>query len=113
MTMMNSLVRPIAFNTFSLLGTTYSGHMTPFPAILALWDFWVHIRSPYHSNKASHIEVSVNDFFHIGTILHVPYVDPYYGHVRFWQNLYDSWFRCKNDTIENVIILENFLNLIR
>jgi len=41
MTMMNSLVRPIAFNTFSPLGTTYPGHVTPFPAILALQDSWV------------------------------------------------------------------------
>jgi len=113
MTMTNSLVRPIAFNTFNPLGTTYPGHVTPFPAILALQDSWVHICSPYHNNKASHIKASVDDIFYIGTILCVPYVDPYYSYVQFWQNLYDSWFGCKNDTIENVIILENFLNLVR
>ena len=81
MTMMNSLVRPIAFNAFSLLDMTYPGHMTPFLAILALQDSWVHICSLYYSNKASYIEVSVDDHFHIGTILCVPYVDLYYSYV--------------------------------
>ena len=104
------LVKSIAFNAFSPLDMTYSGHVTPFPAILTLWDFWVHICSLYH--KASYIEASVNDCFCIGTILHIPYVNPYYGHVWFWWNLYDSWFECKNNTIENVIILENFLYLV-
>ena len=79
--MMNSLVRPVTFNAFSPLDTTYPSHVTPFPAILALWDSWVHVCSLYHSNKASHIEVSVDDHFCIGTILCVPYVNPYYGHI--------------------------------
>ena len=113
MTMMNSLVRPIAFNTFSPLDMTYSSCVILFSAILTLWDFWIHIYFMYYSNKAFCIEVFVDDHFHIGTILHIPYVDPYYGYVWFWRNLYNSWFRYKNNTIKNVIIFENFFDFIR
>jgi len=54
----------------------------------------------------------VDDFLNIGSILHVPNVDPYDGHVGFGGYLDDAWFRGKNNIVEQVVILQNIFNII-
>ena len=78
---MNGKVRSIVLNAFGSLNATYSYHMTPFPAILALWDSQVHICPTYCGDKTSHIELSIDDFLSIGIILCVPNVDLYNGYI--------------------------------
>ena len=87
--------------------------MTPFPAILALWDSQVHICPTYCGDKTSHIELSIDDFLSIGIILCVPNVDLYNGYIWFQQNLYNSRFGGKNDIIEYVIDFEDAFNFLR
>jgi len=74
-------VGPIALNVFGPLNATNSCHVTLFLAILTLQDSRVHIYTMYCSNKASYIEASIDDFLHVGTILHVPNVDPDNSHI--------------------------------
>ena len=61
---------------------TYASHVPPFPTILTLQDIWVHVDTMNHSDRASYIEASVDDFLGIGLILCVPNVNPNYGHIR-------------------------------
>jgi len=105
-------VGPVAFYTFGPLNTTNPCYMSPFSAILTLRDSWVHVCSLYCSDKASHVEVSVDDFSRVGTILCVPYVDPDDNHIRFRQDLDDSGFGSKNYIIEDMIGLEDAFNFI-
>ena len=87
--------------------------MFPFPAILTLWDSQVHVCSSYCGNKAFHIEVSVDYFSHIGTILYVPYVNPDDGHIRFRWDLDNSGFGSKNYIIKDIIGFKYAFNFIR
>jgi len=61
--------------------------MTPLLAVLVLQYTWVHICIP---NYCANIEPSVNDFLSIGSILHVPNINPYDGHIRFGGYLDDA-----------------------
>ena len=74
-------MRPITLNIFGPLNTTYASYVFPFPTILALWDTQVHVGSVNYSDKASYIEVSVDNFLGIGPILCVPNVNPNYSHI--------------------------------
>ena len=79
--MVNGLIGPITLNAFGLLDTTNTGCVSPFPAIFALQDIWIHIYSTYSSNKASNIEVSVDNCLSFGTVLCIPDFDPDYSHI--------------------------------
>ena len=67
----------------------------------------------YHSDETSYVEMSVNDWFGLRTILYVPDIDLNDGHIQFQWDFDNSRPRGKNDIIENVIALENFLNVFR
>jgi len=66
--------------------------VTLFPAVFALEDAWIHIATAHGSNKPSNVKSSVNERFGLKATLRVPYIDTYDGHVRFWRDLYNSWF---------------------
>ena len=95
------------------MNATNSCHVIPFLVILVLWDSWIHICTMYYGNKASHIEASIDNFLHVGTILHIPNVNPNNGHIWFRQNLYDSQFGSENNVVEYVINFENAFNFLR
>ena len=63
-----------------------------FPAVLALGNSWVHVRSLDGSDVLSYIEAPVDEHLGVSPTLDIPYIDPYTGYVRFGQNLDDSEF---------------------
>ena len=67
----------------------------------------------YYSDETSHVESLINNWFGLRTILYVPDIDPNDGHIQFWWDFDNSRPRGKNDVIENVIALKNFLNIFR
>ena len=76
-------MRPIALYTFGPLNMTYACCVLPLPTILALQDTQIHVSFVNHSNIASYVEVSVNNFLGVGPVLCVPNVDPNNGHIGF------------------------------
>jgi len=67
----------------------------------------------YHSNKALHVEVLIDNSFGRRTILSVLDVDLDDDHIRFWWDFDNSGPRSKNNIIEDVVILENFLYVLK
>ena len=57
--------------------------MTPFPAILALRDTWIHVGSLNGCDIPSNIEAPVDKHFGLTTALDIPYVYPDNRHIRF------------------------------
>ena len=106
-------MRPITLYTFGLLNVIYSGCVPLFPAILALWDIWVHVGSTNHGDEAFYIKVSVNDFLSIGTVLCIPNVNSNDCYIRFGQDFNDSRFECKNNIVEYIVVFEDVLDFIR
>jgi len=66
--------------------------MTPLSTILALRDTRIHVGTSHHCNDTSYIEMPVNDFLSIVTILGIPYVNPDDSHVQFRGDLDNAWF---------------------
>jgi len=54
-------MRSIALYTLRSLDMTYFCHMTPLPAVLALWHAWVHIGSANCSNETPNVEIPVDN----------------------------------------------------
>ena len=54
----------------------------------------------------------IDKFLGIWSILGVPNVDPYNGHVGLGRNLDYTWFGSEDYIIEKVIVFENILNFI-
>ena len=76
--------------------------MSLLPAIFALRYVWIHIGSSDGGNETFYVKASVDDFFGRWTILQVPYVNPYDGHVGFRGNFVYMRFGSNFDIIENV-----------
>ena len=66
--------------------------MSPFLAVFALGNFWVHVCSLDGSDVLSYVEAPVDEHLGIGPTLDVPYIDPYNRHVRFGRDLDNSRF---------------------
>ena len=111
--MMFSKMRTIISHTLKLLYMTHSYCMSPLPTVLALWNIWVHVCSTNCCNKAFNIEPLIYDFFSIWPTLGVPYINLDDGYVGFWGYLNDLWFRCENNIIEQVIVLEYVFDIIQ
>jgi len=94
MMMMRRKVRTIALYAFNLLNVANTHHMTLFPAIFTLQDFWIHVGSLYHGNEASYIEVSVDDFLSIESTLSVPYINPNNSYIGLGRDFDNSRLRC-------------------
>ena len=58
--------------------------MFPFPAVFTLGDSRIHVRSLDRSDIVAHVEASVNEELSILPALHIPNVNPNYGHIGFW-----------------------------
>jgi len=80
-TVIISEMQTITFCTFKTLDATNPSQMPPFPTVFALRDIRIHIGTSYHSNNVSNIELPVDYFLSIITILIIPYVDPDDGHI--------------------------------
>ena len=103
----------IALDTFSSLNATRKGGVSPLPAILALGNSRIHIRTSNSGNVIAHIEAPVNEKFSIFSTLNIPDVDPNNGHVRLRRDFNNSRFRRKGDVVENMILLEDGLDVER
>ena len=90
--MVFQLVGAVTLDTFGVLYSAQKSGVTPFPAVLALGDSWVHVCSPDSSNILFYIEALVDKHLGICPALDVPYIDPYDGHVRFGRDFDDSEF---------------------
>ena len=106
-------MRAITLYAFSSLNSAYFHHIFPLPTVLTLRNSQIYIHSPNSNDIASHIKVSIDEAFHPQTILYIPNVELNNRHVRFWQYFDDSQSQSKDDVIEDMIILDNFLNYIK
>ena len=85
--------------------------MTSLPAIFALGDTWVHVCSSDCSDVVTYVEASVDEKFCVLTALHIPNVDPDYGHIRLGRDFDDSRLGRKGNVIENMILFQNGFNI--
>ena len=108
-----SMMGTIALSVFRSLNTTYSCQVTLLPAIFVLGDARVYVGTSHCSDNVSDIESSVDDSFGIATILVVPNIDLDNCHVRLGRNFNNVWSWCKDDVIEDVIVLEDAFNILR
>ena len=90
--MINGLIWTIAFDAFHPLYSTNTSSMTPFPAVFTLENAWIHVGTTHGSDEPSNVKSLVNEGFSLRATLRIPYIDLYDGHVRFWRDLYNSWF---------------------
>ena len=81
--MMFSHMRAIAFYVFGSLDMAYSCQMIPLSTILALRDTRIYVGTPHHRNNTSYIEMSINNFLCIVTILGISYINSDNSHVQF------------------------------
>jgi len=65
--------------------------MAPLPAVLALWDTWVHVCAMNGCDILSSIEASIDEHFGIAATLSIPYIYPDNSHVRFRRYLDYPW----------------------
>ena len=106
-------MRPIALYTFDLLNMTNLCHVSPFLIIFTLWDSQIYICSLNCSNKAFYVKVSIDDLFHVGTVLNIPYVNPNNSHIRFKWDLDNSRLGYKYYIIKDIISFKNTFNFVR
>ena len=111
--MIGGKVRTIALHTFGPLSAAYTSYVALFPTVYALRNFWIHVSSTDSSDIASYIEVSVDDFFPIGPVLSIPNVNPDYCHIQLGQDLDNLRSGCKDDVIKDMILLEDYLDVLR
>jgi len=73
---------------------------------------WVYISTTNCSNVASNVKASIDETFSFGTTLNIQNVELYDGHVWFRRDFDNSQPRHNNNVIENVVILDDFLDHI-
>ena len=88
----NRLMWAIAFDTFCPLYSTNTSSVTPFPAVFALGNTWIHVGAAHDSNEPSNVKSLVNKRFGLRATLRIPYIDLYDSYVRFRRDLYNSQF---------------------
>ena len=74
--MVFGLVGTVAFNTPRSLYSAQESYMTPFPAILALRDAWIHVGSLNGHDISADIEAPVDQHFGLTAALDISYVYP-------------------------------------
>ena len=111
--MVISKIWPIAFGVFRTLNTANSCYVSLFPTIFALRSAWVHVSTSHHSNDTSNIELPIDDFFSIITILYIPYINSDNSHIWLGWKFNDSQSWCKDDIIENVIVFEDTFDILK
>ena len=88
----NGLIQAIAFDAFHPLSSTNTGSVSPFPAVFALEDAWIHVSTTHGSDEPSNVKSLVNEGFGLRATLRISYIDLYDGYVGFQKDLYNSWF---------------------
>ena len=89
---MFSYMKAIAFYAFRSLDMANPYQITPLPIILILRDTRIHVGAPHCRNNTSYIEVPVNNFLSIITVLGIPYVNPDDSYVQSRGDLDNAWF---------------------
>ena len=74
-------MRAIAFYVFGSLDMAYSCQMTPLPTVLTLRDTRIYVGVSHCCDNTFYIEMFVNNFLHIVTVLGIPYVNSDNSHV--------------------------------
>ena len=87
--------------------------MAPLPAVLALWNSRIHVSASNSRDVVAYVEASVYEYLSILTALDIPYVDPYYGHIRLGRDFDNSRFGSKRNIVEDVILFEDGFNIRR
>ena len=85
--------------------------MSLFPTIFTLRDTKININSSYDSDESSNIKAPINKVLSFRATLSVPYVNSDDSHVQFGRYFNNSWFRCKSDIVEDVILLDDCFNI--
>ena len=75
----------IIFDTPQTLCIAHKSSMTPFPAVFALENTYVHICPSYSSNEIAYVKISVDEIFGFTTTLDIPYI--YLGDALITQSL--------------------------
>jgi len=81
--------------------------MSPFPAIFALGNTRVHVRSPDSCDVVTNVEAPVDKHFSALSTLYIPYINPDNGHVRFWRDFDNSWSGRERNIVEDMILFED------
>jgi len=111
--MIIDMIGTIALSAFRSLNATDSCQVIPLPAIFALGNTRVHVGISYCSDNVSNIESSVDDSSDIAIILVVPNIDPDNCHIRLGRDFNNVWSQCKDNVVEDVIILEDAFDILR
>ena len=111
--MVIQFVWTVALDAFSSLNATRKGGVSPLPAILALGNSRIHVRTSNCGDVIAHIEAPVNEKFSIFSTLNIPDVEPNNGHIRLRRDFNNSWFRDKGDVVKNMILLEDGFDVKR
>jgi len=90
--MVDGLMWAVTLDAFCSLDSAYACKVTPFPAIFALGNVWIHVCTLNSGDESSYVEPSVNKGFSFGATLSILNVDLYYGHIRLRGNLDYSGF---------------------
>jgi len=60
----------------------------------------------------SNVEALINETFGFGTTLNIPNIKLYDGYIQFRKDFDNSWPRYNNNVVENMVILDDFLDHI-
>ena len=100
-------MRTVILNVFKTIYLIYESYVAPFLAILTLWDVRVYIYILNSCNMPTNIKTSINKTLGLRTTLSILYINLDHYYMRF------GGTRSKNDTIEYVDSLKNFLYSFR
>ena len=64
------------------------------------------------SDMTSNVEALINETFGFGTTLNIPNIKLYDGYIQFRKDFDNSWPRYNNNVVENMVILDDFLDHI-
>jgi len=103
----------VALDAFSSLNATRKGGVSPLPAILALGNSRIHIRTSNCDDVIAHIEAPVNEKFSVFSTLNIPDVNPNNGYIKLRRDFNNSRFRREGDVVENMILLEDGFDVKR
>ena len=86
--------------------------MSPFPTVFTLRNVWVYVGTMDCSNVASNIEVLIDKTFDFGTTLNIPNIKLYDSYIQFKKDFDNSQPKYDNNVVENMVILDDFLDYI-
>ena len=89
---MFSNVSSIALGTSRDMRTTTECQVAPFPAVLTLWNTWIHICATNSHNKSSNIKTTIDNVLCQRTALEIPDIYLNYHYIRFGRYFNDMWF---------------------